>query len=453
MGKPYMPWQQNVMDIAGEIDHTGSLCYSSVVLTVPRQSGKTTLVLSLTVGRAEGAEAFGGRQQLVYTAQDRTAAVKKFRRDFIPEMRAARIMRGKYKAFIGAGGEHFEFYSSGSSFDIVSSQDDSAHGMVIDVGILDEGFAQPDDRVEGAWGPAMLTRPMAQLWFPSTAGNDTDVYYKEKVDDGRLATLADTGYGVAYVEYSADPDWADHDPYDPHLWVTCMPALGYTQTLESVTKLSQILKKNTWKRSALNLWVPKQEESILDPERWAATIDTSTTRVSQPVIAVDVSYDRKHACIAVASLGSDGRVLLRIAEYRDGTSWLMDRIRELRDELDPVRIVVDEKGAAGSLVPGLTRELIPHTVTDATDMAAAAGMIYDAVMGDGAPLITTYGEPPLESAVTVADRRELGDAWAWTRKKAVISTGADICPLVAITLAYWGQTVYGERVEAQDGAW
>ena len=42
MGKPLMPWQQGVLDVGLEIDVDGQFCYSLVLVTVPRQSGKTT---------------------------------------------------------------------------------------------------------------------------------------------------------------------------------------------------------------------------------------------------------------------------------------------------------------------------------------------------------------------------------------------------------------------------
>ena len=42
-----MPWQRHVADIAYELDEeTGRLAYREVRLTVPRQSGKTTLMLA-----------------------------------------------------------------------------------------------------------------------------------------------------------------------------------------------------------------------------------------------------------------------------------------------------------------------------------------------------------------------------------------------------------------------
>ena len=69
LGTPLMPWQQHVADVALEIDpETGRLAYRELVLTVPRQSGKTTLILALAVHRAIG---FGQPQRITYTAQTR----------------------------------------------------------------------------------------------------------------------------------------------------------------------------------------------------------------------------------------------------------------------------------------------------------------------------------------------------------------------------------------------
>src|SRR5689334_10794972 len=61
LGTPLMPWQRHVLDVALEVDpETGRLAYQEVDLTVPRQSGKTLLLLCLMVHRALG---FGSRQR------------------------------------------------------------------------------------------------------------------------------------------------------------------------------------------------------------------------------------------------------------------------------------------------------------------------------------------------------------------------------------------------------
>src|ERR1043166_6947186 len=52
LGQPFMPWQAYVADVGCEIDSaTGLPAYREVVVTVPRQSGKTTLFLSWQIDR------------------------------------------------------------------------------------------------------------------------------------------------------------------------------------------------------------------------------------------------------------------------------------------------------------------------------------------------------------------------------------------------------------------
>ena len=52
LGVPLMPWQRQVARVATELRADGRWRYRTVVVTVPRQSGKTTLVQALQVHRA-----------------------------------------------------------------------------------------------------------------------------------------------------------------------------------------------------------------------------------------------------------------------------------------------------------------------------------------------------------------------------------------------------------------
>ena len=98
MGTPFMPWQQYTADVAGEVDHRGRLCYKKIVITVPRQSGKTTLILPMLVGRAEAkGNEFGGRQNFQYTAQTREDARKKLIQEYLPTLASCKALRGRYK--------------------------------------------------------------------------------------------------------------------------------------------------------------------------------------------------------------------------------------------------------------------------------------------------------------------------------------------------------------------
>lgn len=446
MGRPYMPWQQHAADIAGECDSTGRLYYREVVITVPRQSGKTTLILSVVVGRAEAGPRFGGRQRMLYAAQTREDARDKWKEDYLEDLRASKVMRGKFTERIANGSEKVTFLSSRSTFGPIATKESSGHGKVLDFGCLDEAFAQTDSSVEGSWLPAMITRPMAQFWVPSTAGTAASTYFRDKVDKGRLHAEAELDRGAAYIEYSADDNV---DPADEDEWWKCMPALGYTQTIEAMRDEYIRMKLNDFKRAFLNIWVDKVTEAVLPEADWAVCRRPEAERVTRPVIVIDVSADRTHSVVAIGAAGSVRdeagdevfRPLVRIVQYAPGTGWVVDRVKALVDELDPAAVIIDGAGPVRSLKADLENEYIDVTVMSAGDVVEACGAFYDAVLGHE---VTHDGDECLETAVTGAERRQLGDAWAWTRRVSLAASRADICPLVAVTSAYWGQVKFGD---------
>jgi len=58
LGQPVMDWQRDVLDVALELDpDTGLPAYRQVGVTVPRRSGKTTLLLALTIDRCSAGDA------------------------------------------------------------------------------------------------------------------------------------------------------------------------------------------------------------------------------------------------------------------------------------------------------------------------------------------------------------------------------------------------------------
>src|SRR5690606_10800060 len=119
---------------------------------------------------------------------------------------------------------------------ISANTEKAAHGETLDMGVIDEAFAQEDNRLEQAFKPAMITRDQPQLWYLSTAGTVKSTLLRQKVDTGRQVTLAQAELANAdvettdelracYFEWSAPPEI---DPGDPATWWSCMPALGHT---------------------------------------------------------------------------------------------------------------------------------------------------------------------------------------------------------------------------------
>lgn len=98
LGMPPMPWQRYAVDVALEVDPaTGELAYRDVTALVPRQSGKTTVILGVKVHRAVAfprearrrAPYQRGRQRIIYAAQKRIDAEDKFINDHLPILKSS----------------------------------------------------------------------------------------------------------------------------------------------------------------------------------------------------------------------------------------------------------------------------------------------------------------------------------------------------------------------------
>lgn len=434
LGQPLMPWQQLVADVGGEIDpDTGLPAYREVVFTVPRQSGKTTVILSWQIQRAHG---WDGPQRIVYSAQTGNDARKKLIEDQVPLLQPRKKALGIQRILRGMGNEAVEFVN-GSRIVLLASMADSGHGKTIDLAVRDELFADMDDRRDQAMIPAMATRPAAQILTASTMGTDESIPLNRAIERGRFAVDSGSRSGIAYFEWSAAPD---EDPDDPATWRGCMPALGRTISEGVVRHARDTMSDGEFRRAFLNQ-LTKSDERVIPQGAWDAVCDEGAAPVGQLVFSVDVNPERSAAAIVAASVGP--MPVAELVDHRASTGWIVERARELSGRHGGTW-VVDGAGPAGSLIPDLERAGLKVHPLSSRELIEACANLYDNVLGGQ---VQIRRNPKLDEAAAGAAKRTVGDAWAWTRKRA----GADISPLVAATLALWGaarlqvESVYESR--------
>ena len=262
LGPGLMPWQDDLNMVGTELDSAGRFVYRQVVVEVMRQQGKSVDLLSMMVHR--GLRRPG--TQIAYTAQTRLDA-----RHRLLDVWWPRIARSRLAPFMdirrGSGSEALIF-RNGSLLGLVSNTQTSGHGDVLDLGVIDEAWAQQDDHLEQAMRPAMMTRD-AQLWIVSAAGTEQSSYFRQKVEDGRARAelgLTDTG---CYVGYSfAD----DEDPEDPATWRRRMPALGITVTEETVKADLDLMDLAEFRRAYGCQWpeIAKPGWEVVGQDTWGA---------------------------------------------------------------------------------------------------------------------------------------------------------------------------------------
>lgn len=432
MGKPLLPWQQFVADVVLEIDPlTGEFAYNEFGLTVPRQSGKSTLILAKAVHRATATGFFGRRQKIVYTAQTRNKAREKWEEDYVPDLTQSKVFGPRISPHFGNGNEHIRF-SNGSRFGIEANTEKAGHGSTLDEAYIDEAFAQADNRLEQAFRPAMITRPNTQLGVVSTAGwLDGSPFLADKVRRGREQSQMGVREGLAYFEWSA-PD--DADVEDRDVWRECMPALGHTISERSIAAELEAMSDtpNDFRRAYLNQWVLRDDpgsETIVDMGVWAHLEDVEDVRPSPVAFSVEVSHDRKWSSIGLAGRRTDGMRHVQIVQAGRGTGWVPERVAELVDEWKPVAVAVNPTGPAGSLLGPLAAAGVDVLKVSSRDAAHAAGLFVDSV---GEHMVRHMGQSQVTASLGVARKRPSGEGF-----QLVAEPGKDIAPIKAVVLALY----------------
>ena len=449
LGKPLMEWQQYVADILLEIDPvTGELVYDEWILTVPRQSGKSTLVLAKATHRCTASGFFGAGQTIAYVAQTKMKSVEKFERDYGAALLASqRFGRGPHRVKVRTGNNKIDVrFANGSVFGVEATTERAGHGPTLDEAYVDEAFSQVDNRTEDAFGPAMVTRVNKQLGIVSTAGwLDASPYLLEKVRLGRELVADDVRRGTACFEWSA-PD--DADPGDENVWLACMPALHRPEcpprctehTLRMATIRSEYEKAvrsgklSNFCRAYLNQWKKKPregEETALG--NWAAC-SRAVLASSLPALAglaVSVTADRSATALGACGFIDDDRPLVMpIADIADPDDAARAAARISMAHSIPVVVYVG--GSSGEAMvtaiedAGGTVERVRFP-----EYAAACAGIYDHVRRG---TLAHPDDPALNEAVLGARWRKASDKRVFGRKESE----SEIASLEAVTLALYG---------------
>lgn len=457
LGKPLMPWQRYVADVALEVRPDGALAYNEVVLTVPRQSGKTTLLLPVFVHRSI-AEFPGGnldvgpqRQTVAYTAQTRNDARKKWIKEFIPLLEKSPFRR-KFHKRLTNGSEGFD-WANGSTFDLVATMEKSGHGDTLDLGIIDEAFAQVDDRLEQAMEPATATRRAPQIWVVSTAGESAlkSPFLWSKVEAGRASIEAGAESTTAYFEWSVGED---EDTNDIEVVASRHPAVGFTITADTLLRAKRKAerqgKPDGFRRAYCNIWGSTETQGHLPIDDFDLCGGDLGVDAGSPVaFAVDVTPDRGRTSVLAVGFSGDRTVAELIAD-RAGTDWvgqfMLERQR-IQAECGPsLGVAIDAGSAAASIADDLETLGVPVTRMSTRDMCSAAGRLFDAVRDHRFAWRNVDGQAAMRVAAVGAVKRDVGESWLFARRAAVVN----VCPIIGSSIGMWLlETTEPEEVEPE----
>lgn len=411
LGTPLLPWQRLVADVAGERLASGAYRYRVVVVTVPRQSGKTTLMRARLVTRC-----LAQRNTItMYTAQTGKDARERWE-DLVKQITRSPL-RSRVTVKRAAGATRLEFYN-GSQLRVFSPVENAVHGGTPSEVHIDEAWAF--DRVRGnallgAITPAQITVRDRQLWVVSTAGTATSTFLRDWIDAGR-----DNAPGVALFSWAC-PDGAD--PYDPAVLAAFHPAVGHTQTVDDILSDAGRLSRSEFERAYANRWT-RATDAIVSADAWQALAGDQTPPPADAlVLGYDVAHDRSSADIVAAWVDDLGRLQWRIVKTGAGDGWVAEQLLELDAQLHPTAVVGDGAGPVRTVNDALADKpqlAGRHQVLAAAEYSSACGEILATIR---AGQFGHDGSDRLADAIAAAVTRPLGDLWVWsrTRSKGTIS--------------------------------
>lgn len=414
LGTPLMPWQRLVADVAGERNTDGSYTYPIVVVSVPRQSGKTTLMRARLVARCltqPGVQTF-------YTAQTGKDARERWR-DLTKQILASPL-RNKVAIKQAAGAERVVF-GNGSELRVFAPVGTALHGYTPPEVHLDEAWAHDAVRGEellGAIVPAQITIADRQLWIVSTAGTAESAFFRRWFD----AALAGAP-GVAGFVWAA-PEGAD--AYDPATWEKFHPALGHTISSDDLAAAARAHSRPEFERAYCNRWT-RTSSAVIGADVWAAlAADMTPPDHGEAVLAYDVAHDRSRADIVAAWRDGD-RVCIKTVRSAPGYDWVATDAREMVESMGAA-LGADDHGPARSITDALGAGV---RTLSASEYADACGEFLAAVM---AGRIVHDGDPDLTDAVANVTWRPMqSDLWGWSRR----GSAGPVSAIVAATVAVW----------------
>lgn len=415
--KPLMPWQQLVADVSGELKPNGLPRYPLVVVTLPRQAGKSHLSLTQIGERCISRPNF----HAWYTAQTGGDARDQFLK-FNEEIVSDTPLESITTTLVGNGREVMRFPNK-SQLRPYPPSEKALHGKQSDRNDIDEAWAFSE--LEGqalmqAGGPTKLTRPGAQTFIWSAGGTAESTWLASLVARGRAGDPK-----LCYFEWGI-PD--DLPLEDLEAIARHHPAYGHTITLDALEGLRiDIPDDAAFARAAGNRWT-----EVIGGAITAATWES--VRWDDPIPdGVPLGYgaaraeDGSHVVVAAAAK-IDGFVVCEVVDVLPAHN-AAPAVKEWTRRCD---LVVDPSGPSSNLVDDLVKARTARLKQlGARDAAAACQNLLDALPHKA---YRFRQSEVLDAAVQVAAKRKVGDGgYAWSRTGA----GASVAALEAVTNAAW----------------
>jgi len=438
-GDPLLEWQEFVIDAILGLNDDDRFVSRDDGLCVARQNGKGVVLQAIELFVAFELGSAAGYDLVVHTAHEfATCQRHQIYLDEViqnaPHLHARVKESGGYKH---ANGQESINLKDGTSIVFKARTKAGGRGYSADLLVWDEAMVVPDE-VVGAQKPMLRASTGRHGVKTIYAGSAVD---QEVHEYGiNFARIRERGLEqspkVCYLEWSAPFDhpsqMTDELLRDVRLFPLGNPSMAEGLILPETmmdeiegfprrTAAVELHDVGDWPRT------DGVEELVFAIEAWDRLEQPDSVLQPYYQLAYDVSPERRTS-IAFAGYNQDRLWHVEIQESKQGTLWVPGRIAEMVESGNIDVVACDAIGPAASLIPALEELGITVETVNSQEHAQACGRLVDMV-ADGT--LAHLGSAELRDAIRGARTRQLGDAWAWSRKHSSV----DISPLVAATLA------------------
>lgn len=424
MGYPPLPWHRYVADVALEVDEAGLFVYSTVIITVQRQAGKTTLDLGGAVQNC----LLGPNRRSWYTAQTGSHATEKF-------LEMADVWEGSNLKPLArkprrSNGSAALSFINGSKFRPFPPGEGTLDGKQSDRTTMDEFWFWTMAQYQvmrQSYGPTQTTRRMVtgqrpQNWILSTEGTVDSTALNAVLEEARSDTPDPT---VAFFDWGIGDD---DDPMDLDAVYAAHPGAGYLFEMPDLVGFRDQYKDapGEFARAYGNRRTGATER-VIPAEPWADAKWDGTPPEAGPVcFGVGVGIDGIDTTITANQLYGPGTLTAVVnGGHLDGTYGALEKMRELAEKYPEAAFAIDPHGPSAALHDAAERaglRLVPLT---ATDVIAATQATYSAILNPAGPTWRYKPHDALEKAAGLATKRYVGDGtWIFGRRASIGSISA-----------------------------
>lgn len=432
MGLELMPWQRQVIAVATEykLDAFGvrHYHYHDVVVTVPRQSGKTTLIGPLFVHRMMTRPHIG----TFYTAQTGHAARQRIK-DLVDRVTdpAQSSLAPLVKKNMEAGAEGFTIPSNRSFLRRFSPTETGLHGETPWLVGVDEFWAFSElegDALTGAIDPAQITiRAQSQTWWISTMGTAASGFMNRMVETGRAGGDGST----AYFEWSLPEGM---DPWDPRSWWHFHPALGNTITEDDLQAEARKAKRRGKQGEFLRAFCNRKTgtaDPLIPTEHWDDMDEgEDMPRPEQLALSYEVAPGNKGAAVLASWRDAAGVPRSRVVRQAAGTAWVVPYVDALMDRLPVATLAADDGGPTRRITERLRALGYEVRTLSLPEFGSACMGWLEAARDSGT--FRHDGSDALREAVQAASMRTVNGVERFSRDEAARPIAALIASAVGL---------------------